>query len=151
MTVTRFDDVGSPNSILRVAVSLVIYSDSLPPDDLSNVLSLEPSSVIVKGSKVGPRTGTVMMVPRHVWDLSSEENVQSLSVDSHLDWMLSKLLPVKDKLKSLQADPAIGCVFTCVIWSDHDGVYTKLSVRQMAELVNLGLDLRLQVSDYGDD
>lgn len=147
----EYDDVESSESILRVAVSLVIYSNDLSPKDISNALTLEPSYIAEKGVKVGPRTGTIMNVPRNLWELSSEENVHSLTADSHLDWMLSKLTAVQAKLKSLRADPSIDCVFTCVIWTNNDGVYTKLSVRQMAELVSLGFDLRLQVSDYGDN
>ena len=140
--------MGSPT---RVAVQVVIYSEAISPGEIASRLRLQPTRTAEKGIKYGPQTGTQVNVPRHMWQLSSETNVEDSDLGSHLDWLLSKLLPVREQLCTLRNIEAVECVLFCVVWTSGTSAHVTLTANQMESLVALQLDLQLEFADYGTD
>lgn len=137
--------------ISRIAVQVVIYSETLSPGDISTWLNLQPTNATEMGIKLGQRTGTPVTVPRHMWQLSSESNVEILDFGCHLDWLLSKLLPVREQLIRLRDGGAAECTICGVVWTSGSSAHLELSVPQIEALVSLQLRLELEFTDYGDD
>jgi hypothetical protein len=86
-----------------------------------------------------------------MWQLSTEPHVEALEFGSHLDWLLSRLLPVRDRLRSLRDSGVIDCALIGVVWTSGSIVQLKLTSRQMAALVSLQLEIQIEFADYGDE
>ncbi len=142
---------GPTGGLTRVAVQVVVYSETLSPGEISSWLNLQPTSASEKGVKVGPRTGTPVTVRRHMWQLSSEPNVETLDFGSHLDWILSKLLTVREQLIRLRDSGIADCTVIGVVWTSDSSAHLKLSAHQMEALVSLQLQLEIEFADYGED
>jgi len=138
-------------AIDRIAVQAVIYSGVLAPEEITARLGLQPTNVAVKGLKYGSETGTPVNVPRHMWRLSSEPNVEASNFGKHLDWLLSKLLPVRNELSAIRNSGVVNFHMICVVWTSGTSAHIGISRDQMDALVCLGFDLQLEFSDYGDD
>ena len=134
----------------RIDIQAKIYSDIYTADEISERLSLEPTRSAIKGPRVGQRTGHASNIPHHLWCLKSENNVAVLEFRSHLDWMLAKLLPVRDQIIQLRDSGAIRFVLTCVMWTEVGGATLTLSARHAHALVHLQSDLEFSFADYGD-
>ena len=136
---------------VRVAVQSLIYSEALAPDEISSRLDLQPTKTAEKGVKHGKRTGSPVDVPRNMWQLSSESHVTELDLTSHLDWMLSKLFPVREQLRTLRDNGTIECALVGVVWTNGTSAHVRFETRQMEMLVMLGMELQLEFADYGND
>jgi len=87
---------------IRAAVRALLYSETLAPEEITSRLDLQPTKTAEKGVKYGKRTGTQYDVPRHMWQLSSESHVSAVDLTSHLDWLLSRLFPIRERLRVLR-------------------------------------------------
>jgi len=135
----------------RMDVVLVVYSDSLSPSELTLRLGLEPTKTTEKGPKVGKLSGALMQIPRHVWQLSSESSVSSMELATHFDWLLARLMPVRKELLALVESEDIECALSAIVWTSGSDAHIRIATEHMEGLVALGLDLRLEFSDYGED
>ena len=140
-----------PGGVVRVAASLLIYSDVLAPEEITLRLDLQPTETTEKGVKYGKQTGTRMNVPRHLWQLSSETHVAAMDLTSHLDWLLARLFPIRERLRTLRESGAIDFHLRGVVWTSNDAAHVQLPIRVMEMLVELQLEPELQFADYGDD
>jgi hypothetical protein len=135
----------------RVAVQTLVYSELLRPEEITSRLALQPTAFATKGVKHGKRSGREMLIPRHMWQLSSESHVESPEVSSHLDWMLAKLYEVREELTALRSSGEIECTVVGIVWTSGTSAHVRVTASQMQTLLELRLDLDLEFSDYGLD
>jgi hypothetical protein len=88
-----------------------------------------------------------MNIPSHMWQLSSESHVAALDLTSHLDWMLSKLYPIRERLRALRDSGDIRCSLVGVVWTAGTSAYIQLPTRLMEMLVALNLQLELEFAE----
>jgi hypothetical protein len=138
-------------ALVRVAVQLLIYSDKLSPRQIAEYLHIHPTRAVEKGVKAGARTGTPVAVPRHLWELSSESEVATQELPSHLDWLLSKLLPVSAQLRILRDDELVRSKLVAVVWGNGEIAHAEVCIRHMKSLVDLELNLEFEFADYAED
>lgn len=92
-----------------------------------------------------------MQIPRHMWSLSSEHHVEERDFSRHLDWLLGKLVTVREQLLELRRSESIQCEIRGVVWTRGTAGYFRIETDQMEMLVALQLALQLEFADYGDD
>ena len=84
------------------------------------------------------------------WFLSSEGKVSSSDLRTHLDWLLSLVLPKKDALLDLQRVDGLKMLVRCPWWSNgNDG--PVLWPEQMKGLSELNLECDFDFKDYRED
>jgi hypothetical protein len=128
----------------RTCAELRIYPGDLDPRTVSARLSLGPTTV-----RAAAETGRRIR-PSH-WALSSELHVDSMDTRNHLDWLLARLLPVRDAILELQREPSVRMTVWCVWWSKFAQGGPTLWPEQMGPLAELNLECTFDVSFYGDD
>ena len=79
--------------------TLRIYHEGLEPEVITQILKIEPTSIIKKGKRRKANN------PRSVskingWFLESENEVKSNDSRRHIDWIIDKLKSVKKSLLS---------------------------------------------------
>lgn len=141
------ENIGKPT---RVAVQALIYSETLSSEEISSQLNLQPTTTVAKGVKYGKRTGTRVDVPRHMWQLSSEAHVSGHDLAEHLDWVLSKLFSVRERLRVLHENGMAEIILVGVIWTSGTSAHVRLSPRHAELLAALQLEFRLEFADYGE-
>lgn len=135
----------------RVAVQVLFYSTIVRPEEITTRLMLSPTTTAEMGIKRGKRTGTEVHVPRHMWQLSSESYVSERDVARHLDCLLSRLYAVHDEFRKLCSTGDTQAELVAVIWASGTSLQVKLSIGLLEMLLALGLELRLEFADYGND
>lgn len=135
----------------RTAVQLLIYSGTFEADEISFRLNLQPTRTEKKGVKYGKRTGTRVELARHMWQFSSESHVSAADFTSHLDWVLSRVFPIRERLQALRDSGAVECALVGLMWTSGTSAYARISIDHMQRLISLRLDLQLEFADYGED
>lgn len=79
--------------------TLRIFSDAIPPSEVSSALGLQPTRSFLKGEPISPRVPRPR--PEHGWLLCSEHHVRSLDVRRHVDWLLDQLEPCSSAFEAL--------------------------------------------------
>lgn len=122
----------------KTYVTLRIYCDNLPPEKLTEYLGIRPSETLTKRQKNELRTNK--LIERNGWFLTTENLLESKDNRRHIDYLTDKLIPIKDKLKSLIEDGTqvdISCFWQSE--SGHGG--PTLSQQQLSKLADLGIEL----------
>ena len=135
----------------RTLAKLRIYGDKLDPGSITAVLGIEPTDSQSKGEIKKNSRGVGREAKIAGWFLSSEGHVQSKDVRKHLDWLLAKLLPVKDKLHAIQETEDLVMGVTCVWWSVGGDGGPTLWPEQMSLLAELNLECGFEVAFYEDE
>lgn len=131
-------------------VSLLIYPEHVHPDEVSNILKLEPTKKNVIGTEITNSLGRTRKITVAGWFLSSEKYVQSKDIREHLDWLLIKILPSKNGLMQLQNIEGIKMGIDCEWWSNGNGGPT-LWPEQMNIMAELNLECAFNISFYNTD
>jgi len=134
----------------RTLATLRIGGENLDPAFVTSQLGIEPTKTQKKGEVHRNSRGLERTSKTGGWFLSSEDHVNSKDVRRHLDWLLERLIPVKDQLRSLQETEEIVMDVNCIWWSAGDGGPT-LWPEQMRLLAELNLECGFYISFYGDD
>ncbi|MEV6238667.1 GNAT family N-acetyltransferase [Lentzea sp. NPDC051838] len=91
-----------------------LKSLTVPAAEMTRRLGLEPDKVLVRGSRNPERD-----VPRvHAWEIVRRTTE---TVDEQIQHLVDRLLPVRDELVRLTADPEIEAVMQVVRYFNHDG------------------------------
>jgi hypothetical protein len=117
--------------------TLRVFSDAIPPAEISAALKLEPTSSHLKGEAISPRVNR----PRreHGWLLSSEHHVRSRDTRRHIDWILDQLEPCSIAFESLLSRGASVDIFS--YWTSASGQGGPiLSPPQFARLARFRLE-----------
>jgi hypothetical protein len=146
------DDPTNQAPPARICAELLIYSDSLPPAEVSRQLGgLEATSSALKGPKLGSHSGMSMNVPRHMWQLSTESHVESNEVNTHLSWLLARLLPLQAELEAMRVKDSAELRVVAHVWTSGTSAHVLLTKPTLDALLALNLELHLEFADYGEE
>ncbi|WP_407659544.1 DUF4279 domain-containing protein [Massilia endophytica] len=115
---------------------LRIFSDSIDPGAITELLGIQASSCFEKGESQDGR-GTKRRA--HGWFLSSEDAVDSRDTRRHVDWIVSRIGEKSVQLAQLQlggAEIDISC-----LWLSKGQGGPILSPPQIRELARLNVDI----------
>jgi hypothetical protein len=127
--------------------TLRIYPGTIMPDEVTRELGIGPSSTEVEGQLRSRRQPPSRC---NGWFLCSKGQITSRDSRRHIDWLLDRLLPVRDALLGLRDRGARMDVF-CFWVSAHGHGGPMLSVKQMKGLVELDLECGYDMYYLGDD
>lgn len=121
--------------------TLRIYLDTQDPEYITEYLGITPTRIQKKGEQaIYKGKETKQKIRLNGWFLETEHIIQSRDSRRHIDYILDRLIPVKDKLSGLMsmgAEIDIQCFWRTV--QGHGG--PVLSCDQFVRLAQLKIDL----------
>jgi len=127
--------------------SLCIYN--IDPNIITDKLGIVPTSKYKKGEGRLLPTGEIITNVENSWILSSEKNISSKDIRTHLDWLLNNILDLNIKIKELQKIPNIKMSIRCVWFSAEGGGGPTLWPEQMERMADLNLECNFSFAYYG--
>jgi len=128
----EYDTCSSTYATLR------IYPNEIHPNEITQILGVEPSEFQVKGEK--SPSPVLPIFPINGWFLTSEKQVKSRDVRRHIDYVIGKVIGKKNEILSLQ-DKDVEMDLSC-LWSSTQGQGgPTLSPKQMKALAELNIDI----------
>jgi len=137
----------------RACASLLIYPPNrIRVEEITALLDVQPTLAYNKGAKGVKRFSKEWVARRNVWYLESEEQVKSLDLRHHLNWLLQRLDGAEKQILSLQRELGLEMFVKAIFWqtSGATGGFPVLSPSQMSGLVKLNLDLFIEIQNYSD-
>jgi hypothetical protein len=130
-------------------VYLAIYPKKKHPDEISKILNIIPTEKNIAGEVKTNSFGISRTVKISSWFLSSRYILQSAYLEEHVEWILDKLKPVKDKLAVLQNmhEAIMFLNYGCHSKLNHDVQF--LSAKHCKDIADL--DLEFGFDAYFDD
>jgi len=114
----------------------------LDPEEITQLLKLAPS----RSFKAGDQRGTTSLRWSHgYWGISSEGSIHSTDLEVHLEWLISQLLPVRNKLNEVRASVDTVAYISCYWESATGNGGPRFSSKIMGQLAMLDLELRLDI------
>jgi len=95
-----------------VYVRLFIRGEYLNPIEVTTLLGIQPSYSYQRGDRYGKDHDKVRKLG--LWSISSESFVESSELQVHLEWLLTQLEPLKDRLISITSKADIYAQISCV-------------------------------------
>lgn len=126
------------NTCNTTYTTLRIYSESLSPQDITKYLEIEPSEIIDKRIRKD-----ILMdedITLNAWFLTSENIIFSKDSRRHIDYIADKLLPIKEKIKTL-ARQDVKIDISCFWMSESGQGGPTLSPQQLSKLAELELEI----------
>lgn len=140
------------SSCERVCATLCIYPKQQSVAEVTKCLQIEPTEANVAGEKRTNVIGREYTVRWNSWLLASEDQVESLDLRDHLDWLLANLFPVREQLTALQGWEGINMTVSVNWWyAAGGGGGPVLWPRQLRGLADLNLELAITCSDYNQE
>jgi hypothetical protein len=87
---------------LETRVKFLVYPGNMSPEEVTALLHLKPTKELIRGQSITNRIGRTHIQPINFWMISSEEQINSLNLSEHLDWMLNSIISSKDQILLLQ-------------------------------------------------
>jgi Domain of unknown function (DUF4279) len=135
----------------RTVAELRIYGDELDPDSISKRLGIISSTAQRKGQVFASSLGRHRAAKVGGWFLSSENNVNSKDLRSHLDWLIAQLRDGVQELVVLQNEPGIQ-MWVAVIWWAKDGSgWFTLEPQHMRAIAEMNLECQFELAFYGPE
>lgn len=126
------------NTCNTTHTTLRIYSESLSPQDITKYLEIEPSEIIEKSIEKDILMGENITL--NAWFLTSENIIFSKDSRRHIDYIADRLLPIKEKIKTLATQDAK--IDICCFWMSECGQGgPTLSPQQLSKLAELELEI----------
>jgi hypothetical protein len=122
---------------LTTYAQMQIYiPEYMSPDNISDMLRLQPTDKKVKGDIVCRPSGRkVITVPISYWLLSTRHLLKHANMETHLEWLLNCLMPARDQILALQKVPGIFMQVRCILNSEERNTnFTAEQVKKLAEL-----------------
>lgn len=111
------------------------------PTEITDLLKIEPSRVVLKGEPLNPATHTVRK--KSFWEFRSSLPTTEMFQDAHLENLLSVLTPLKNEIAQLQLkyETGISCVgyYTNV----NPGFHLSAELIKSCAFLNLCIDFDL--------
>ena len=128
-------------------VDLVIYpGEAIHPDKITDVLHITPTDTTIPGrvrpaNKLGrQRTDRIFG-----WFLSSKDSISSYSLYEHMEWLLSRLFPARNRLREIQKLKQVEMFVSCMLWPGRQGGGLFISPEHIAQLSRLNLACEFSV------
>src|SRR5687767_14201398 len=97
---TPYDD--EHGTCAETRAELLIYpGDSVEVADISARLRIDPTEAVIAGEEKASGSGRRRIAKKSLWRLSSDQQVRSLDLRRHLDWLLSRVAPASEGLAQL--------------------------------------------------
>ena len=112
--------------------------NNISPDDISDVLQLQPTDKRMKGDVVR-RPRKTMVAPKSFWLLSTRKLICSENMETHLDYLLDIIMPIKDKILDLQKSAGVSMWIRCIWCSEDDDTGVNFTVEQIKQLAELNI------------
>lgn len=136
----------------RTVIELRIYSESILPAEISQRMSIKPSSMLVKDQRLFTNLGDRQRIVKvNSWILSSEKHVESKDARRHLDWLLAQIEVEKDALLQIQRIDGVTMFVTCIWWSALGNGGPVFWPRQLRSLGALELEFEIDVAFFGTE
>jgi hypothetical protein len=145
--ITSYDD--SYPTCERTMAEFRVYPGDINPDEVTQMLGLEPTSTQRMGGQSTNSLGRVRISKKNGWFLSSENSIDSLDLRRHLDWLLEKIEPSAEAITQLQRTTGVSMTVHCVWWSAHGEGGPTLWPIQMRRLAALDLECGFEIAFYG--
>ena len=87
-----------------LSAKLVVYHDDLEPSEVSARLGLEPTDAFRRGEPIVTKRRRYSDHPTGGWILSSRDLVLAVELEAHITWLLDRIEPAADALRSLRAE-----------------------------------------------
>src|SRR5258708_6300525 len=138
------------SATFRIGASLFLNPAGVLPDAtvVTKALGIEPT----RSHNAGEAHGSLRPIPwKHgQWALESQLPEAS-ELEAHLDWLLARLLPVRDRvLTVLAADQRLRASFFCGLWMSNENEGLELSPRLLEGISSLSAELDLDIYYEGD-
>jgi Domain of unknown function (DUF4279) len=101
----------------KTFASFRIGGDALVPDEITRTLNLEPDFACAKGEPFGAGRGRR---PTGVWSITSEERVESTSIERHLVYLLDRIEPMAQAIADVVEPKSLATDFFCY-WRSATG------------------------------
>jgi hypothetical protein len=128
----------------RTHASFRLAGSELIVADVTRRLGLKPQFTAEKGELRSARRGEPIRQPTGIWSISSENALETTSIERHLRFLLSELEPVSEALAEVVESQGLDADFFCYWLSatGHGGPeVTPETLRQIADLrAVLGFD-----------
>ena len=131
-------------------VTLRIFSDVMSPQEVTNSLGVEPSSVDVKGERRNKDRPESFVNITNGWFLSSEDNVKSKDNRRHLAWLIEQIRDCHAELQKLRINGAQIDIF-CPWESMGNQGGPTMDPQHMKILGDLNLELQFEFWYGGED
>ena len=135
----------------RTCANLCLFCGEDNPNEITDFLRVSPSAVSVLGREVTNSYGKPRRETKNAWFLKSEHEVKSKDLREHLDWILARLLPVKEKFAALHERENYSMRVFCPWWAQEGSGGPALWPEQMRGLADLNLELCFDFAYYGDE
>jgi Domain of unknown function (DUF4279) len=124
----------------RTFATVRIYPGDIDPSEVTERLGIEPSKWQRRGEVVQRGRFPPRVVSLNGWFLRSEGHVESRDSRRHIDWLLDRLTPKAEAVRSLQ-DAGCRMDVSC-FWASRQGQGgPTVSPQQMKRLSDLNIEL----------
>ncbi len=114
-----------------VYASINIYSDSVPPDEITRMLSVDCDRAVFKGKEI--RSGVV--AEQHAWIYTSKDRVTSEELNDHLEYLLNIIDDNSFQLQSIDEKDSWMRIFC--FWESPNGnggpIIPSKMIKRLAE------------------
>ncbi len=126
------------NTCNTTYTTLRIYSESLSPQCITKYLAIEPSEIIDRSVEKDILLDEDITL--NAWLLTSKNIISSKDSRRHIDYIADKLLPIKEKIKTL-ARQDVKIDISCFWMSESGQGGPTLSPQQLSKLAELELEI----------
>ena len=137
----------TPESV-RAEARLVVLSDELSPEEMTNRLGMAPDTSWRRGeSNRGGRP-----YEHHGWELHSRL-AEETAPEEHLTDLLERLAPIAETVAALATDPA---VFRARLWlvrvgqNWNPGLSLSVETIRRVDVLGIGLEIDIYISGAGE-
>jgi len=146
---TPLRNLGVP---MRFCIKLRIYPGSLQPNQVSEILGVDATSVVSPEPMHEPVGAFEFRLGKHNgWFLESEKRVGSRDPRRHLEWFLQQVAPLRNKLADLLNRPNCKAYVDVIAWSEDGGLAYTLDPSDLACMALLGIPICFSFADYPDN
>lgn len=134
----------------RTFATFRVAGDDLVPDKLTKLLGIDPTLAYAKGQHYRRRSGSPNLTGRTgVWFLSTDNNIKSDRLTDHIEWLLSRLMPVQAKLSRFIDENSLHAVVTC-FWHGPRGSLAPIIPKETHDLIE-AIPAKLEEDFDSDD
>lgn len=121
--------------------TFILRGKGLNPHEVTDSLGINPSKSFKRGDW---RTETERWT-RNFWSLTSQDEVQSDDLSTHLEWLLNQFEPVNNTLIEILKRNGVESEISCfwIFPTEHEGL--ELSSELLSRIASLGVKLNFDI------